>query len=600
MNPGPDASACDGHAGAPQPIRGRDMLCFSHDWSGDPLSKTHLMRLLARDNRVLWVNSIGYRAPTASRRDAARAVKKILAAAAPVREAEPNLHVLSPLVIPAYGSATIRRFNRWFLRWQVRRAMRRLNFQRPINWVFNPAAALIAGSLGEDRLIYYCVDEYAAFSGVRADALAAMERDLLARADLVITSSERLYRAKRPHNPRTVLVRHGVDWSHFRAALDPSTSVPDDLARLSRPILGYHGLIARDWVDVELVAHTARRLPDVSIAMIGRSTMDLSALRGLPNVHLLGHRPYATLPGYCRGFDAAMIPFPVNDATLHANPLKAREYLAAGLPVVSTAIPEVEVLDARIGRDPDEFVQQVRAALAAPGPSANRSDAIRHESWDARLAEIAAHVHAIPARQPRIADHLLPAPTPAPAARPRSLVRTIAQDIREKSLWCYENDRPRDLLKTLVTDGTAAMILYRLMQRSRRYRLPTLEAIFNKLNSVLCNCIIGRGAEFGPGFVLIHSTGVVINGSVRAGSSVRIEHQVTIGAERRRAPVIGDGVFIGAGAKIIGPVTVGDGAFVGANAVVVDDVPPGHTAVGIPARMIAPKESKRLQARFVA
>src|SRR3954453_22166870 len=85
------------------PLRGREILCFSHDWSGDPLSKTHLMRLLARDNRVLWVNSIGYRAPHASGRDLSRAAKKILAAATPLAEPEPNIHVLNPLVIPANG-----------------------------------------------------------------------------------------------------------------------------------------------------------------------------------------------------------------------------------------------------------------------------------------------------------------------------------------------------------------------------------------------------------------------------------------------------------------------------------------------------------------
>src|SRR2546423_5140383 len=83
-------------------VRNRDMLCFSHDWSGDPLSKTHLMRLLARDNRVLWVNSIGYRAPTVSKRDVSRAMKKVLSSiTAPLLEPEPNIHVLSPLVVPA-------------------------------------------------------------------------------------------------------------------------------------------------------------------------------------------------------------------------------------------------------------------------------------------------------------------------------------------------------------------------------------------------------------------------------------------------------------------------------------------------------------------
>lgn len=381
-------------------LRDRDMLCFSHDWSGDPLSKTHLMRLLARHNRVLWVNSIGYRAPTASRRDLVRAVKKAAAAIAPLRQPEPNLFVLSPLVVPIHGRPWARAFNRWFLRLQVQSAMRRLGFARPINWVFNPTAAVVAGSLDEDLLIYYCVDEYAAFNGVPSLSLASMERDLLAKADLVIASSERLRRSKSEAHPGTILVRHGVDWRHFRRALDADTIVPADLAALPRPVLGYFGLIGSDWIDLHLLAHVARSMPEVSIAMIGTTTMDISALRRFPNVHLLGHRPYAELPAYCRGFDAAMIPFPISEATLCANPLKAREYLAAGLPVVSTAIPEVEALGGcRIGSDPDSFVAQVRAALQEPGPNAGRSDAFRHESWEARLDLIAGHITAASSRR---------------------------------------------------------------------------------------------------------------------------------------------------------------------------------------------------------
>lgn len=165
-------------------------------------------------------------------------------------------------------------------------------------------------------------------------------------------------------------------------------------------------------------------------------------------------------------------------------------------------------------------------------------------------------------------------------------LRAIAGDLRQKALWCYESDRWPALVKALLTDGTPAMILYRLMQWSRHHRLAPLELLFNRLNTIFCNCIIGRGAEFGPGLVLIHATGIVINGRVRGGADLRIEHQVTIGAERGRSPVLGDGVFIGAGAKVIGPVTVGDGARIGANAVVVHDVPPHATVVGIPARVV--------------
>jgi serine O-acetyltransferase len=167
-----------------------------------------------------------------------------------------------------------------------------------------------------------------------------------------------------------------------------------------------------------------------------------------------------------------------------------------------------------------------------------------------------------------------------------TLFGTILNDLRKKALWCYESDRWTAVLKVLLTDGTCAMILYRLMQWSHRYYLGPLAMIFNKLNAFCCNCIIGRGAEFGPGFVLIHSTGVVINGTVRGGSDVYIEHQVTIGAERRQSPVLGSNVFLGAGCKVIGEVTIGDGVRVGANAVVIDNIPSYATVVGIPARVV--------------
>jgi serine O-acetyltransferase len=166
------------------------------------------------------------------------------------------------------------------------------------------------------------------------------------------------------------------------------------------------------------------------------------------------------------------------------------------------------------------------------------------------------------------------------------LWRLIVDDLRAKAQWNDERVDGKALLWALATDGTAAMVLYRLMQWAGRRRLSPLALIFNKLNTVLNNCIIGRGADFGPRFVLIHATGVVINGAVRGGSDVRIEHQVTIGSEGRRAPVLGDHLFIGAGAKIIGGVRIGNDARIGANAVVVHDVPAHCTVVGVPARIV--------------
>jgi glycosyltransferase involved in cell wall biosynthesis len=378
-----------------------DHLCFSHDWTGDPLSKTHLMRELARrGERVLWVNSIGYRTPNlAAKKDLARIVAKLKAAAAPIRQPEPNLFTISPLVIPAYGVPRVQAVNRRLLTWQVKRAMGKLGFTRPVNWTFNPAAGLLAGRLHESKLLYYCVDEYTAFSGVNTAALTAIEQTLLGTADLVIVSAEKLLATKTSPRARTHLVRHGVDYDHFRKALNPSTMVPSEIASLPRPVIGYFGLIAEDWVDVPLLETVADAFPHGSLVLLGKSTMDTASLAKRPNVHLLGRVPYATLPAYCKGFDAAVIPFPISEVTLSANPLKAREYLAAGLPVVSTAIPEVEVLGmCRIGHTPAEFVEQLRLALAEPGPQAERSQQMTAHSWSARLDDVLALLGTVPER----------------------------------------------------------------------------------------------------------------------------------------------------------------------------------------------------------
>ena len=166
-------------------------------------------------------------------------------------------------------------------------------------------------------------------------------------------------------------------------------------------------------------------------------------------------------------------------------------------------------------------------------------------------------------------------------------LRLLREDLREKARWCYQSETPRALVKVLATDGTLAMVLYRLMQGSRESHLGGLEMVFNKLNSALGNCVIGRGADFGPGFVIFHSNCVVINGKARGGARIHLHHEVTIGDnEAGQCGVLGSDIHIGAGAKIIGPVRVGDGARIGANAVVVNAVPPGVTMVGIPARAV--------------
>ncbi len=374
-------------------LEGGSILCFAHDWGGDPTSKTHIMRILARRNRVLWINSIGMRRPTASRADLGRLASKLRRGLGGCHEVEPNIFVVNPLVVPLPGMAVADRLNAVILTRTLKHLSRRLGLNRPILWSFLPTVGRLLGHLGEGMVIYHCVDEYSEFSGVPKQALLRMERDLVHRADLVMTSSERLCDERRPWNPNTFFIPHGVDVDHFARAFDPSTIIPEALRRLPRPIIGFIGLLA-DWVDLDLLRAIAQARPAWSFALIGKCSTDLAAIRDLPNVHLLGQKPFSALPAYCRGIDVGIIPFRISRLTQRANPLKLREYLAAGLPVVSTPMPEVARLAplVHLAEGPAAFLTGIESALAEAQRDATarprRALSMASEGWEARVEEI--------------------------------------------------------------------------------------------------------------------------------------------------------------------------------------------------------------------
>ncbi|HEY1585987.1 MAG TPA: glycosyltransferase [Polyangia bacterium] len=376
----------------------RDIVCFANDWSGDPLSKKHVMTRLARKNRVLWVNSLGNRAPRASARDLGRIWDKLTKFARHLNEGPievaPNIWVITPIAIPNYRSKVARAINERVVGGTVRRAMRTLGFTDPLLYTFVPASAWVAGKLGETHIVYHCVDEYSKFDGA-GDDIAKLERELIKKANLVITCSAMLQESKSLINPHTTLVRHGVEHEHFARALDPETEIPEDVRDLPKPVFGFYGLIA-EWVDLEAMARVAEAWPEGSVVIVGEHNnahaAGMARLRALPNVHFLGRKPYASLFAYCKAFDVALLPFIKNELTENANPLKLREYLAAGLPVVSTDIPEAVAVAERgvyLADGADAFVTRVGEALSgSAGPDRARSDAMARESWDAKVADI--------------------------------------------------------------------------------------------------------------------------------------------------------------------------------------------------------------------
>jgi glycosyltransferase involved in cell wall biosynthesis len=378
---------------APDGMTGQNVICFAKDWDENPTSNNHIMRLLGRGNRVLWLNSIATRTPNLrNSRDLAKIVRKVVSFFRGPKHVDGGLWVYTPVVLPFPHSRLATRVNAWILRASLAFIRRRLGLAGAFQlWVFIPTAARYVGKLGESMVVYYVTDEYSKFSYVDGAEVAANDRDLSARADVVFATAQSLVDRRRPQNAETHLSRHGVDHALFARALDGSTAVPPDLAALRGPVLGFYGAI-QDWLDFDLIEYLARRHPEWSIALIGPILTDVERLRGLPNVHFLGRKPHHELPAYCKGLSVGLVPHKVNELTLNMNPIKLREYLSAGLPVVSVALPEVEACgdQCAIARTYDEFERGVEEAIRTDSLDARRarSGAVRHQTWERRVAEI--------------------------------------------------------------------------------------------------------------------------------------------------------------------------------------------------------------------
>ncbi|MBN1854032.1 MAG: glycosyltransferase [Pirellulales bacterium] len=345
------------------------------------------MHLLAERNVVLWVNYHASRVPVASGSDFKYMAQKLCEVVQGLKTPRPNLHVLTPLVIPIPTSVLARHINKTLLVQQIRRSLRRLQTGSLQLWSFTPDIPYLLGEFGEEKIVYYCVDDHASFTGYDGEQVVRDEEALCRRADLVVTTSHALHAVRLPFNPNTILVTHGVDYEHFSRAITEKLVVPRDIADIPHPRLGFFGLI-RDWVDLDLLVEVARRRPSWHIVLLGDSTVNLAPYRGMKNIHFLGRKPYAELPAYCQQFDVGLIPFKINALTRAANPIKLREYLAAGLTVVSTPLPEVRHYEQQrvyIADGPSNFVRGVEASINGYGKNPKKVDWIINESWNEKL-----------------------------------------------------------------------------------------------------------------------------------------------------------------------------------------------------------------------
>ena len=373
-------------------LENKTIICFASGYNAPPTSKHHVMHLLAEKNVVLWVNYHASRAPQATASDFRYIIEKLGQIAGGMQNPRANVHVLTPLVIPLPSSKLVRRLNRSLLISQVKKALKKVSQGPTQVWSFTPDIAYTLGQFDEEKVVYYCVDDHASFSGYDKAQVLKDEEELARRSDLVITTAMALQEAKKGWNDNTILVPHGVDFDHFSRAVNEDLSEPEDMAGIPHPRLGFFGLI-RDWVDLDLLAQVAKKRPEWHFVLIGDadSNVDLEQYKPLTNMHFLGRKPYESLPAYCRFFDVGLIPFKINELTRAVNPIKLREYMAAGLPVVSTPLPEVGLYEDLIetGQSAHEFEQALEKCLSQKTDHRNdRVKAMEHETWPTKIEVI--------------------------------------------------------------------------------------------------------------------------------------------------------------------------------------------------------------------
>lgn len=377
-------------------LAGCGIVYFGNGWhSENRTSSHHIATRLARHAPLLYVDSPGMRAPSASGRDFRRSFAKLFAALRKPREVQPGLWHCTVPQLPWRRLPFVDSLNRRFGAWAVRRAMRAVGFARRISWFVVPHPGFLARRLGESLCVYYCIDDYAAHPGVDSALIEQRDRELSATADLLFVAPPALLERKRTMNAAATYAPHGVDVELFARAFDPATELPAGARGLARPVIGYFGSL-HEWIDLDLIEWLARARPQWAFLLIGYAAVDVSALAALPNVRLVGAQPYETLPAWAKAFDVALIPYRQTQQVKNANPLKLREYLATGKPVVSARNAEIEKFAhvVAIADTREQFLAACEAALAgdAPGAASDRVAAVADQSWDNRVANVLARV----------------------------------------------------------------------------------------------------------------------------------------------------------------------------------------------------------------
>jgi glycosyltransferase involved in cell wall biosynthesis len=350
----------------------------------DPQLATHFAKI----GRTLYINSIMMKKFNVGegKKFVQRLIRKTKSIFTGLKKTERGFWVYSPFSLPVHHIWWAKPLNDLLLRWQVWWVTRKLGILNPVVLVACPAACDVAIKMKKRRLIYQRTDRFEAESGVDVDTIVKYDRRLKANADLTYYVSRELYNDESKECKNAFYLDHGVDFNLFVSA-KRDENVPQDIADIPGPIVGYFGSTNGQSFDIALAEKIADLLPEMSFVYIGAISPDCTALSTKSNVWMLGKKDYEQIPDYGSHFDVAILPWVKNRWTEAANPIKVKEYLALGKPLVCTPVftQLQEYLDvAYTAQTPEEFAGRIEEALKEDGPEriAARRRKVETATWE--------------------------------------------------------------------------------------------------------------------------------------------------------------------------------------------------------------------------
>lgn len=374
------------------------LVVFSDDWGRHPSSCQHLVKRLLPSYRVLWVNTIGTRAPRMDLATFRRVREKVkqwsMSAPRPddtdAVDLHHNLRVVNPRMWPWFSKSYDRRLNSFLLNRQLASLIESL--PQPVTALTTlPITADLCGQLPVNKWLYYCVDDFGEWPGLDGDTLRLMDVQMIRAADEIVAVSRHLQRFIASQGRESRLLTHGVDLDHWETSSAPKSTtevIPKDI---TGPLAVFWGVVDQR-LNVDMLIALSQSMTTGNIVLVGPQQDPCPRLHGLPNVHMIGPRPFDMLPEIARRAETLIMPYADLPVTRAMQPLKMKEYLATGKPVVVSRLPAVEewhdCLD--ICLSPEQFAATVLKRMASDVPTDQHiaRQRLQDESWESKAGEL--------------------------------------------------------------------------------------------------------------------------------------------------------------------------------------------------------------------